>query len=100
MTLRERWKSWARAIQRETLALYFVYCDPGTPWYAKVLAICIVGYALSPIDLISDFIPILGHLDDLLIIPLAILLVRRLVPPVAMEACRARAAKAATQPSP
>jgi len=63
---------WARALKRESLALYYAARDPRTPWYAKLLAGAIVAYALSPIDLIPDFIPVLGLVDDLLLLPAAI----------------------------
>lgn len=87
----EAWKARARKLQAETYALYLACRDPRVPWYAKALAACVVGYALSPIDLIPDFIPVLGYLDDLVLIPLGIVLVLRLIPPEAMDECRARA---------
>src|SRR5438128_2620458 len=68
-------KAWARAIERDVHAVYLAARDPRTPWYAKALAICVAGYALSPIDLIPDFIPVLGCVDDLVIVPLGILAV-------------------------
>ena len=86
-TLRQQ----ARALKAETLALYLAVRDTRVPWYAKLLAAGIVAYALSPIDLIPDFIPILGYLDDLILIPLGIALVLRMIPPSVMEDCRARA---------
>lgn len=73
-------KQWARDIKRDIVALYLAGRDPRTPWHAKVVAISVAAYALSPIDLIPDFIPILGYLDDLIIVPLGILLAVRLVP--------------------
>jgi uncharacterized membrane protein YkvA (DUF1232 family) len=78
-------------LQTEVYALYLAYRDPRVPWYAKVLAACVVGYALSPIDLIPDFIPVLGYLDDLVLIPLGIALTLRMIPPAVMVECRARA---------
>ena len=75
------WKQHARQLKAETYALYLAYRDPRTPWYAKLLAICIVAYAFSPIDLIPDFVPILGYLDDLIILPAAITLTLKLIPP-------------------
>jgi uncharacterized membrane protein YkvA (DUF1232 family) len=66
-----RIKGWASRLKSETYAVYLAYRDPRTPWYAKVLAALVVGYAFSPIDLIPDFIPVLGYLDDLLIVPAA-----------------------------
>jgi uncharacterized membrane protein YkvA (DUF1232 family) len=88
----ERWKTWAKSVKLEAHALFLAYRDPRTPWYAKALAICVVAYALSPIDLIPDPIPILGYLDDLMLLPLGILLVRRLIPPDVMADCRRQAA--------
>lgn len=81
----------ARALKAETWVLYLAACHPGTPWYAKLLVAAIVAYAFSPIDLIPDFIPVLGLLDDLVLVPLGILLVIRLVPPAVLAECRARA---------
>jgi uncharacterized membrane protein YkvA (DUF1232 family) len=88
----ETWKGWARRIKRDTFALYLACRDPRVPWYAKVLAACVVTYAFSPFDLIPDFIPVLGYLDDLILVPLGIALVVRLVPPGVMADCRAEAA--------
>jgi uncharacterized membrane protein YkvA (DUF1232 family) len=81
----------ARALKRDTYALYFAARHPRTPWYAKVLAAAVVTYALSPFDLIPDFIPVLGYLDDLIIVPLGIALVLRLVPDDVMADCREQA---------
>jgi uncharacterized membrane protein YkvA (DUF1232 family) len=85
------WKERARFLKRETLTLYLVCRHPRVPWYAKVLALVVAAYALSPIDLIPDFIPVLGYLDDLILIPLGVLLVIRLVPAEVIAECRARA---------
>jgi uncharacterized membrane protein YkvA (DUF1232 family) len=93
----ERAKRWARAIRRDVHAVWLAARHPATPWPAKVLALAVAAYALSPIDLIPDFIPVLGYLDDLLIVPLGLLLVTRLVPPAVMAECRA-AAEAAARP--
>jgi uncharacterized membrane protein YkvA (DUF1232 family) len=93
-TLRE----WARIIKRDAHALYLAARDPRTPWYAKALAICISGYALSPIDLIPDFVPALGYLDDVVIVPLGIWAVVKLIPPHIMTESRAAAARAAGEP--
>jgi uncharacterized membrane protein YkvA (DUF1232 family) len=76
----ETWKRWARALKRDTYALSLAARDPRVPWYTKALALCVVGYALSPIDLIPDFIPIVGYLDDLILVPLGLALVLRLTP--------------------
>ena len=86
-----KWKQWAEKLTRETFTLYFACRDPRTPWYAKALALCVVGYAFSPIDLIPDPIPIVGHLDDLVLVPLGVALVCRLVPREVMADCRERA---------
>ena len=84
-------RRWAHTLKAETLALSLAARDPRVPWYAKLLAAAVVAYALSPIDLIPDFVPVLGYLDDLIIVPLGIALVLRLVPPDVLEECRARA---------
>lgn len=88
-----RWKQWARALKREVYALYLACRDPRTPWYARVLAGVVVAYALSPIDLIPDPIPILGYLDDLILIPLGVVLVIRLIPPAVLGECREEAGR-------
>jgi uncharacterized membrane protein YkvA (DUF1232 family) len=94
----ETLKAWARTIKRDAHALYLAARDRRTPWYAKALAVCIAGYALSPIDLIPDFIPVLGYLDDALIVPIGILVAIMLIPPQVMAESRAAAALAAEQP--
>lgn len=81
----------ARALKREIYALYGAYRDPRTPWYARVVVACVVAYALSPIDLIPDFVPILGYLDDVILLPLGIALALRLIPANVMRESRARA---------
>ena len=86
-----RLAQWAHALKRESLALYYASRDARTPWYAKVLAGAIVAYALSPIDLIPDFIPVLGLLDDLLLLPAAIWVTVRLVPDAVLADARLRA---------
>ena len=90
----EQLRTWARGITRDVHALYLAARDPRVPWYAKAAAIAVAAYALSPIDLIPDFIPVLGHLDDIVIVPLGILLAVRLVPEDLMEEFRASAGKA------
>ena len=96
------WQAWLdareRAIRRDVLAIYLAARDPRTPWYAKALAGCVAAYALSPIDLIPDFIPVLGYLDDLVIVPLGILAVLKLIPAEIMADNRAAAARAAERP--
>ena len=95
----EHFKGWVRHLKRETYALYFAARHPRTPWYAKLFAAGVVAYALSPIDLIPDFIPVLGYLDDLLLVPLGIVIALRLVPADVLAECRARADEAASDPS-
>ncbi len=84
----ERLKTRARALKKEVLAVYLAARDPRTPWYAKGLMLLIVAYALSPIDLIPDFVPVLGYLDDLIIIPGGIWLAIRMVPPEVLAEAR------------
>ena len=93
-----RLRQWAQAIKRDVHAVYLASKDPRVPWGAKALGVCIVAYALSPIDLIPDFIPVLGHLDELILLPLALLLVIRMIPPEIMAEHRAIAATAAAAP--
>jgi len=93
-----RLKRWARSLQQDVAALWLAARDPRTPWYAKAIAWVVAGYALSPIDLIPDFIPILGHLDDLLIVPLGILLAIRLIPEPLLRELRAAAAERTARP--
>jgi uncharacterized membrane protein YkvA (DUF1232 family) len=87
----DRLKRWARAIKTDVIALWLAARDPRTPWHAKAIAACVAAYALSPIDLIPDFIPVLGYLDDLLIVPAGILLAVRLIPADLMAEFRAEA---------
>jgi uncharacterized membrane protein YkvA (DUF1232 family) len=82
----------ARGLKREAYALYFAARDPRTPWYARVAATAVLAYALSPLDLIPDFIPVIGYLDDLILVPLGIALVLKLIPSHVMLECRERAA--------
>jgi uncharacterized membrane protein YkvA (DUF1232 family) len=91
MTLRE----WARSLKRDIVALWFAARDPRVPWYAKTMAGAVAAYALSPIDLIPDFIPVLGYLDDLLIVPAGIWLAVRMIRPELMTEFRARASDTA-----
>jgi uncharacterized membrane protein YkvA (DUF1232 family) len=96
--LSERWRKKARHLKREVYSLYFAIRDPRVPWYAKALAACVVGYAFSPIDLIPDPIPILGYLDDLVLIPLGVLAVRALIPEAVLTDCRKRAIQLTAKP--
>jgi uncharacterized membrane protein YkvA (DUF1232 family) len=91
MPLREELKQRARRLKAETLALYLAARHPGTPWYAKLVVVGIVAYAVSPIDVIPDFVPILGYLDDLVLLPMGIALAIKMIPPDVWLECRARA---------
>jgi uncharacterized membrane protein YkvA (DUF1232 family) len=84
----DKWKRCARQLRTEVYALYLAYKDPRTPWYARILSALVVAYAFSPIDLIPDPIPVLGYLDDLVLIPLGVYLVLRLIPPEVMTESR------------
>ncbi|MBP2670445.1 MAG: hypothetical protein H6Q85_511 [candidate division NC10 bacterium] len=94
MGLWATWKGRARALKRETYAVYLACRDPRVPWYGRLLAACVVGYAFSPIDLIPDPIPLLGYVDDLILIPLGIAMVLKTIPPEVMAECREKAAVA------
>jgi uncharacterized membrane protein YkvA (DUF1232 family) len=91
-------RQWARVVKRDIHALYLASRDPRVPSYAKVLAYCVAGYALSPIDLIPDFVPVLGYLDDVIIVPLGVLAVVKLIPPGVMAEHRALAAAMQERP--
>jgi uncharacterized membrane protein YkvA (DUF1232 family) len=84
-------QKWARKMKREVFALYFAYQDPRTPFWAKAVTVAVVAYAFSPVDLIPDFIPLLGYLDDLILIPLGIALAIRMIPEPVLEDSRRRA---------
>lgn len=86
-----RLKQKARELKKDVMALYLAYRRPDVSWYAKLFAAVVVGYALSPIDLVPDFIPVLGYLDDLVLIPLGISLAIRMIPKTVMEECRKKA---------
>jgi uncharacterized membrane protein YkvA (DUF1232 family) len=92
MAALDGWKARARALKRDTYALYLACRHPRVPWYAKALAAAVVAYALSPIDLIPDVVPVLGYLDDLLLVPLGLALALRLIPPPILAECRREAA--------
>jgi uncharacterized membrane protein YkvA (DUF1232 family) len=85
------WKTKAKKLRTEIVALYLASKHPGTPWYAKALAALIIGYALSPIDLIPDFIPVVGYLDDFIIVPAGIALLIKIIPRGILEECRTKA---------
>jgi uncharacterized membrane protein YkvA (DUF1232 family) len=91
-------KIWARGLRRDAHAVYLAAHDPRVPWYAKTLAIAVAGYALSPVDLIPDFIPVLGYIDDLIIVPLGIALVVSLIPNEVMAEYRTKADAAEQRP--
>lgn len=90
----ERLKAAAKRLKRETYAIYLAARDPRTPWYARVLAAAVAAYAFSPIDLIPDFVPVLGYVDDLLIVPAGLWLAVRMVPADVLAEARARADEA------
>jgi len=94
MPLRARVKQRIQRLKADTYALYLAARDPRTPWYARLLVAAIVAYALSPIDLIPDFVPVLGYLDDLILVPLGIMLAVWLVPRPVLAECRERARRA------
>lgn len=96
----ERMKAWARTLKRDVVAVYLALRDPRTPWYARLLGGVVVAYAFSPIDLIPDFVPVLGVLDDLLVVPLGVWLVVRLIPSEALDDARSRADEQLRQPKP
>jgi len=93
-----RLKTWARAIRRDVVALWLAGRDPATPWYVKALALLVAGYALSPIDLIPDAIPVLGLLDEAILLPLAIRGIVALIPPGDMARHRAAATLVVERP--
>jgi uncharacterized membrane protein YkvA (DUF1232 family) len=86
----EEWKQRANQLKIEIYAIYLAYKDPRVPWYVRIFAACVVGYAFSPIDLIPDPIPILGYLDDLFLIPLGVMLALKMIPKEVMIECRER----------
>ncbi len=94
------WKQRARGLKIQTAALYYAYRDPRVPWYAKALTAAVVAYAFSPIDLIPDFIPILGYLDDLVIVPLGVALAVKMISPAVMAECRAKAEASLSEDGP
>src|SRR5438876_1442845 len=93
-----RIKHWAHQLKRDVHAVYLASRDPRVPWHAKALAIAVAGYALSPIDLIPDFIPVVGYLDDLILVPAGLWLALRLIPPEVLAEHRAAAEAAAARP--
>jgi uncharacterized membrane protein YkvA (DUF1232 family) len=96
----EAWKQWTRQLKVETYAVYLAYKDPRTPWYARIFAACLVGYAFSPIDLIPDPIPVLGYLDDLVLVPVGVALALKMIPQAVLGECREKAQAAMSQGKP
>ena len=92
-------RTWAKELKQHTLVAYFAARDSRTPWLGRGLALLVAGYALSPIDLIPDFIPVLGYLDDLVIVPLGLILVLRLIPDEVKHSAREQAAVLAAKPT-
>ena len=90
----ERWKRQVKLLRAETYALYLAYKDPRVPWYSKVFVAVVVGYAFSPIDLIPDSVPILGYLDDIILVPIGMIIALKMIPNEVMEECRADAREA------
>lgn len=95
----DRARLWARAFKRDVVALWLAARDPRVPWYAKALCAAVAAYALSPIDLVPDFIPVLGYLDDLILVPLGIMAAVRMIPAHVMAELRAQAARRAERPT-
>jgi len=89
--LTNRIKAWAKSLKRDVMTLWFVLKHPQAPWYARALAALLTAYALSPIDLIPDFIPVLGYLDDLIIVPVGIWLLLKIIPELVLMECRNQA---------
>ena len=87
----EKIKAWAKNLKRQIFILYFAYRDERVPWYVKLFTACIVAYAFSPIDLIPDFIPILGYLDDVIILPLGIMFALKMIPKDVISDCEVKA---------
>jgi uncharacterized membrane protein YkvA (DUF1232 family) len=98
MPIGKSWREQARKLKQDVVAIALATRDPRVPWYAKALGACIIAYALSPIDLIPDFVPVVGYLDDLVLVPLGLLLMLRLIPAPVMAEHRAAAAEIAQRP--
>ena len=96
----EVWEQRARQLKVETYAIYLAYKDPRTPWYARLFAACVVGYAFSPVDLIPDPIPVLGYLDDLVLVPVGVALALKMIPQTVLAECREKAQAAMSQGQP
>lgn len=96
----ESWKRRAENLRADTYALYLAYRDPRTPWYARLFAALVIGYAFSPVDLVPDFVPLLGYLDDLVLVPLGVLLALKMIPPEVWAESRAQAKETMTSGQP
>jgi len=96
----DSWKKRASELKLQTYAVYLAYKDPRVPWHARVFAACVVGYAFSPIDLIPDPIPVLGYLDDLVLLPLGVAMALRMIPQEVMAECRQKAEAAMREGKP
>lgn len=92
-------RKWAKHLKHQTMVVYYAARDPRTPWFVRLLALAVAAYALSPIDLIPDFIPVLGYLDDLIIVPLGLALVVRLIPADVAASAKAQALAASRRPT-
>jgi uncharacterized membrane protein YkvA (DUF1232 family) len=90
-SIMERWKSGVRRLKVETYALYLAYRDPRVPWYAKAFAAVVVAYAFSPVDLVPDFIPVVGYVDDLVLVPAGVALALKMMPAGVLDECREQA---------
>ena len=97
--MRQRLRDWGRTLKCDVVAVWLASRDPRVPWYARVLAIAVAGYALSPIDLIPNFVPVLGYVDDAIVLPLGVLLMVRLIPREIMAEHRLSATRLADSPS-
>jgi len=100
MAIRQSWRLRAKELKRETYALCLAFRDPRVPWYARLFVAAVVAYAFSPIDLIPDFIPVLGYVDDLLLVPVGIALALKMVPEAVMDECRHKAQEVMAQGRP
>lgn len=94
----ESWKQRAKQLKTETYALYLAYKDPRTPWYAKVFLALVIGYVFSPIDPIPDFIPVVGLLDEMVVVPVGVIIARKMVPGAVLAECQVRATLQESKP--
>jgi uncharacterized membrane protein YkvA (DUF1232 family) len=94
------WKRRVNQFKMDTYAIYLAYKDPRVPWHSKLFIACVAGYAFSPIDLIPDFIAVIGYLDDLVLVPLGIAMAIKMIPPTVLTECREKAQSAMSQKKP